>query len=74
MDAVDNELKNVRARLSKLYDALETGRLELNDLAPRIKELKACQDKLNETRVQIEAEMVVRGIEQVDAAMVKAYA
>ena len=35
---VDTELMDVRARLSKLYDALETGKLELNDLAPRIVE------------------------------------
>ena len=74
MDAVDTELKDVRARLSKLYDALETGKLELNDLAPRIKELKAGQDKLNETRIQIEADMVARGVEKVNVAMVKAYA
>lgn len=33
LDAVDTELNDVRARLSKLYDALETGKLELSDLA-----------------------------------------
>jgi site-specific DNA recombinase len=74
LDAIDAELKDVRARLARHYDTLETGKLELNDLAPRIKELKYRQDELNITRVQIEAEMVVRGVEQVDLAMAKAYA
>ena len=48
--------------------------LSLATWPPKIKELKAHQDELHKTRVQIETEMVVRGVEQVDAAMVKAYA
>ena len=36
LDVIDAKLRDVRARLSKLYEALETGKLELNDLAPRI--------------------------------------
>ena len=63
-----------QARLSKLYDALETGKLQPDDLALRIRELKTRQDELNKARVQIEAEMVVRGVDQVDVAMVKTYA
>ncbi|MBA7695809.1 hypothetical protein ES703_104448 [subsurface metagenome] len=74
MDMIDAELRDVQARLSKLYDALETGKLQLDDLAPRIRELKTRQDELNKARVQIEAEMVVRGVDQVDVAMVKTYA
>jgi hypothetical protein len=34
LDAIDAELNDVRARLSKLYDALETGKLNLDDLSP----------------------------------------
>ena len=74
MDIIDAELRDVRARLSRLYDALETGKLELDDLSPRIRELKARQDELTKTRVQVEAEMIARRVEQVDAATVKAYA
>ena len=73
-EIIDTEQKDVSARLSKLYDALETGKLQLDDLAPRIRELKSRQDELSKTRVQIEAEMVVQGVEQVDVAMVKRYA
>ena len=74
MDVIDAELRDTQVRLSRLYDALETGKLNLDDLSPRIRELKARQDELTKTRVLVEAEMVARGAEQIDAAMVKAYA
>jgi site-specific DNA recombinase len=74
MEVISAELEDVRSRLSKLYDALETGKLRLDDLAPRIRELKTRQDELSMARVQLEAEMIARGVEMVDAARVKAYA
>lgn len=51
MDVIDAELRDIRARLSRLYDALETGKLDLDDLAPRIKELKTRQDELNKSKI-----------------------
>lgn len=51
LDAIDTELKYIEPRLSRLCDALETGKLELNDIAPRIKELRNRQDELKKTRV-----------------------
>jgi len=42
MDVINAELRDISVRLSSLYDALETGKLKLDDLSPRIKELKAC--------------------------------
>ena len=53
---------------------LETGKIKLDDLAPRIRELKERQDELNKTRVQVEADMVARGTEEIDVNTVKAYA
>ena len=73
-DAVDAELNDVSMRLLKLYEALETGKLSLDDLAPRIKELKARQDELSKARVQVEAEMLLCGGGHVDAETVKSYA
>jgi hypothetical protein len=52
------ELEN---RLSRLYDALETGKLTLDNLAPRIKGLRMRQDELSKTRVVAEAEMTLQG-------------
>jgi site-specific DNA recombinase len=74
LDSIDAELNDVKLRLSKLYDVLETGKLNLDDLAPRIKELKSKQDVLSKARVQNEADMVVEGVQHVDAEIVKAYA
>ncbi len=72
--AIDIELGEVGNRLLRLYDALETGKLSLDDLAPRIKELKLRQDELNKAKVQVEADMVVEGVELVDADVIKSYA
>ena len=72
--AIDTELDDVGDRLSKLYDALETRKLSLDDLSPRIKKQKAHQDELMKARVQVEADMVVEGVQHVELETVKAYA
>ncbi len=74
LDAIDAELNDVRIRLSKLYDALETGKLSLDDLVPRIKELRTRQDELSKARLQLEAEKITRGIKHVNAETIKSYA
>ena len=40
LDAIDAESGDIRARLSKLYDALETGKLCLDELAPQNQGIK----------------------------------
>ena len=55
-------MNEVLLRLAKLYDALETGKLSLDDLAPRIKELRTRQDELSKPRLQIETEDITQGI------------
>ena len=54
-------------------DALETGKLDLNDLAPKIKELWAKQDEFSKTRVVAEAEMTLQGCQQLDLDAVRSY-
>ena len=49
---VEQQLKKVSTKLSKLYSVLESGKLDLDDLAPRIKELRAEQRELQERRNQ----------------------
>ena len=41
LDTCDAELQDVKTRLSRLYDVLETGKLSLDELAPRIRELRS---------------------------------
>ena len=70
---IDTELLEFENRLSRLYDALETGKLILDDLAPRIKELRAKQDELSTARVVAEAEMTLQGYQQLDLDAVHSY-
>ena len=46
LDTCDMGLREVKARLSRLYDVLETGKLKLDELAPRIRELKNARTSL----------------------------
>ncbi len=73
LEVLDTEVRDVSSRLTALYDALETGKLDLNDLAPRIKELKARQDELFKSRVLLEADMTIHGVQYVDADKIKSY-
>ncbi|MGC8576287.1 MAG: recombinase family protein, partial [Caldisericum sp.] len=50
---IDGQLEDLRDRLHKLYSALETGKLDVEDLAPRIKELRGQIDKLEEKRLDL---------------------
>ena len=73
-DTIDAELNDVRLRLSKLYDALETGKLTLDDLASRIKELRTRQDEINKAKLQLEAEIAAHAATHVNVETVKSYA
>jgi site-specific DNA recombinase len=74
LEVMDAELKEVNSRLARHYDALETGKLGLDDLAPRIKELKARQEEIGKARVLLEAEMTLHGARHVDTELVKSHA
>jgi site-specific DNA recombinase len=74
MANVDKEIREVENKLSRLYDTLESKKLDLNDLAPRIKKLRAKQDELQKARVIVEAEMTLQGYQQVNIDIVRSYA
>ena len=57
-DAIDSQENEARTRLAKLYDVLETGKLELDDIAPRIREIRSRLDELRNVRIQAEARAV----------------
>ena len=40
-EAINRQLEALKERLGRLYNSLETGKLDLDDVAPRIKELKS---------------------------------
>ena len=74
-EAVEAELKEVRRRLDRLWLAVETTDLEINDILPRIREHKERQEKLEiaagEARAMLSKRMKGLGDEEAIAAYVK---
>jgi site-specific DNA recombinase len=66
LEAVESELADVNRRLGHLYDALETGKLSLEDLAPRIQNLRHRQDQLEAAKQDIEDALLNRKAELAD--------
>jgi site-specific DNA recombinase len=67
------QLGQVQSRLSKLYAALETGKIDIEDLAPRIKELRAQQIELSEKKSHLSKKMTEGTPEPLDAKIIKSY-
>jgi len=72
-DFISSEIDNVNQRLERLYDALETGSLQLADLAPRIQRLRQRQEQLNAARLEPENLLPDRRVELADMETVKSY-
>jgi site-specific DNA recombinase len=73
LGVIEAQLEDLRRRLHKLYDALETGKLDMEDLAPRIKELKAQTDGLEEKRSDLVESIREAKVDLLDASVVRAY-
>ena len=70
---IEAQLEDLRRRLHKLYDALETGKLDVEDLAPRIKKLKTQTDDLEEKRVDLMESIREAKVDLLEASVVTAY-
>ena len=64
---------DVNRRLERLYNALETGTLQLEDLAPRKKEQRQRQENLRITRSQLELELSDKRVHIADLRTVTNY-
>jgi site-specific DNA recombinase len=73
LNTVVAEINNVNSRLERLYDALETGTLQLVDLAPRIKELRQRQEQLQISRQELDILLSDRKVELADMETVTQY-
>ena len=73
LETVMAEIADVHRRLGRLYDALETGKLSLNDLAPRIQALRQQEDQLRATQLELEQMLAERKIQLADENVVKGY-
>ena len=74
-EAIDEELNEIRRWLGRLWQAVETTDLEINDILPRIREHKERQEKLeiaaDEARAILAVRMQGLGDEETIAAYVK---
>ena len=74
VEAVEEELNEIRRRLDRLWQAGETTDLEINDILPRIREHKERQEKLeiaaDEARAILAVRMTGLGDEETIAAYV----
>ncbi len=75
VEAIDEELNEIRRRLDRLWQAVETTNLEINDILPRIREHKERQEKLeiadDEARAILAVRMTGLGDEETIAAYVE---
>jgi site-specific DNA recombinase len=66
LEVISGEIAGINGRLERLYDALETGRIGLDDLAPRIQQLGHRQEQLQSKRWELEALLSDRRVELAD--------
>jgi len=74
LSAIEAELTEVKHRLERLYDALETGKLGLEDLAPRIRVLRERQEQLQIARDEVQDILANRRVKIADLESVVTYA
>ncbi len=70
---IAGELADVRRRLDRHYEALETGMLSLSDLAPRIQALRHRQEHLEAAEEELEGRLAGRKAELASLEVVTRY-
>ena len=73
LDTIEEELAETERRLDRLYDALETGKMNLDDLAPRFQALRQRQNHLQAARCEVEELLTNRRIQLADMETVMRY-
>jgi len=73
LEALHEEVVDANRRLERLYDSLETGKVELADLAPRIKELRGRQERLLARKVELEVLLSDRRVELASPDIVRSH-
>jgi len=73
LGVITDEISGINGRLERLYDALETGKLGLNDLAPRIQQLRYRQEQLQSRKWELETLLSDRRVELTNLETVRHY-
>ena len=66
LEMISEEIASTGARLERLYDSLETGKTGINDLAPRIQQLRLKQELLETRKRELETSLSDRRVELTD--------
>ena len=74
LETIDSELADVRQRLGKLYNLVETTDMEVDDFKPRIRELRERQDRLEYSAEEARATLAQRRKVLDDVNAIAAYA
>ena len=74
LETIDSELTDVRQRLGKLYNLVETTDMEVDDFKPRIRELRERQDRLENSAEEARAALDQRRKVLDDVNAIAAYA
>ena len=73
LEVIDAELRDVRKRLERLYEALETSELTLEVLSPRIFSLRHREEQLEAAREDAETQREQRRVELPTTEEIKGY-
>ena len=71
LNTIERQIDDIESRLENLYDALEKGSFESDELAPRIRKLKARRDELLTQRNQTESSLKMSVIESPDINLIR---
>jgi site-specific DNA recombinase len=73
LNMLSDSVTDTNRRLERLYDAIETGKVNLDELVPRIRELQDRQGQLQLRRIEIENQMSDRRVELADLETISGY-
>ena len=74
LEAIQGELAEVRRKLDRLYRAIETTDLDISDIAPRVREHRDRERKLQDAAMASEARLSERRMRLDDVETIAAYA
>jgi site-specific DNA recombinase len=66
LELISHNINEVNQRLERLYDVVETGKLNLDDVIARIRDLQKRQQDLQSRRIEIESMMSDKRVELTD--------
>ena len=73
LEGITKETIDMDRRLERLYDAIETGKVQIADLAPRIKQLRLRHDQLQANRLELKTRLSDRKVELADFKTISMY-